>query len=221
MGKQRRNRPGIRHEVSGRRLDKLLRKLTHGSHKDWSSWDSVPLDKLDSTFAIQEYLQSVLRINPAALALFCPSPENQDADLWRYELLRQTCLELNGLVIALESDCTAETCPQMKALDWLYLCAGHVQPQQCTALDYTVHTLDAAIAQLNNQKSFPSRVSIPRNSLKHLTSITRRLYRIFAHAWFHHREIFIEFEAESHLYARFLHMIKTYNVRQFVVFERL
>lgn len=38
------------------------------------------------------------------------------------------------------------------------------------------------------------RLQIPGTSIKHFTSIARRLYRIFAHAWFHHREIFEQCE---------------------------
>lgn len=38
------------------------------------------------------------------------------------------------------------------------------------------------------------RISIPEPSLKHFQSIARRLYRIFAHAYFHHREIYQSFE---------------------------
>jgi hypothetical protein len=39
-----------------------------------------------------------------------------------------------------------------------------------------------------------SRISIPPGSVKHFQSIARRLYRIFAHAWFHHRAVFDSFE---------------------------
>lgn len=42
------------------------------------------------------------------------------------------------------------------------------------------------------------RISVPEPSLKHFQSIARRLYRIFAHAYFHHREIYEYFEV-SHL----------------------
>lgn len=38
------------------------------------------------------------------------------------------------------------------------------------------------------------RISVPEPSLKHFQSIARRLYRIFAHAYFHHREIYESFE---------------------------
>ena len=47
-------------------------------------------------------------------------------------------------------------------------------------------------------------LAIPATSNRHLHSLARRLGRIFAHAFFHHREIFERTEAETSLYARFL-----------------
>ncbi|CAO3703433.1 unnamed protein product [Rhizopus stolonifer] len=83
---------------------------------------------------------------------------------------------------------------------------------QCPAIDYTIHTLDGATILLNNSKYFPSRISIPEPSLKHFQSVARRLYRIFAHAYFHHREIYEFFESDTHLYARFLTLSRAYGL---------
>lgn len=49
-----------------------------------------------------------------------------------------------------------------------------------------------------------SSLQIPQTSHRHFSSLARRLGRIFAHAYFHHREAFEQAEAESSLYARFL-----------------
>ncbi|KAG1252187.1 hypothetical protein G6F68_011900 [Rhizopus microsporus] len=100
----------------------------------------------------------------------------------------------------------------MKADGWLYLCAAHPSTQSCPAIDYIIHTLDGATVLLNNSKYFPSRISIPEPSLKHFQSVARRLYRIFAHAYFHHREIYEFFENDTHLYARFLLLSRTYGL---------
>ncbi|CAJ0844528.1 22400_t:CDS:2 [Entrophospora sp. SA101] len=124
-------------------------------------------------FALQEYLQSLLRNHKDDLDLLVKLPAGQSEEAWQYEHLRQLCLELNYLVVQLEPECNKQTCPEMKADEWMY---------RSTNL-------------LNSHKSFPSRLSIPDTSVKHYQSIARRLYRIFAHAWFHHREIFKEFES--------------------------
>ncbi|KAF8996207.1 Mob1/phocein, partial [Cyathus striatus] len=95
----------------------------------------------------------------------------------------------------------------MKAGEWLYLCVAHGNDgamEQCCAIDYILHTLDSATALLNSPRAFPSRLQIPQTSHRHFSSLARRLGRIFAHAYFHHREAFEQAEAESSLYARFL-----------------
>nr|CAG8636221.1 13451_t:CDS:2 [Entrophospora candida]CAG8643694.1 5242_t:CDS:2 [Entrophospora candida] len=148
-------------------------------------------------FALQEYLQSLLRNHKDDLDLLVKLPAGQSEEAWQYEHLRQLCLELNYLVVQLEPECNKQTCPEMKADEWMYRCAAHLAPMNCCAIDYIVHTLDGATNLLNSHKSFPSRLSIPDTSVKHYQSIARRLYRIFAHAWFHHREIFKEFELEK------------------------
>ena len=39
-----------------------------------------------------------------------------------------------------------------------------------------------------------SRISIKESSVAKLGSVCRRVYRIFSHAYFHHRNLFDEFE---------------------------
>jgi len=84
--------------------------------------------------------------------------------------------------------------------------------EQCCAIDYIMHTLDSATALLNSPRVFPSRISIPQTSHRHFSSLARRLSRIFAHAYYHHREAFEQSEAETSLYARFLHLSQTFKL---------
>ena len=111
------------------------------------------------------------------------------------------------LITTLQQECTRSTCPEMKAGEWLYLCVAHGNDgsmEQCCAIDYILHTLDSATALLSSPRAFPSRIQIPGTSHRHFSSLARRLGRIFAHAYFHHREAFEQAEVESSLYARFL-----------------
>mmetsp|Transcript_41715 Transcript_41715/g.30652 ORF Transcript_41715/g.30652 Transcript_41715/m.30652 type:complete len:117 (+) Transcript_41715:271-621(+) len=103
----------------------------------------------------------------------------------------------------------------MKATDeWLYLCAVHKQPQECSAMDYMIHSLDHSTAIIQNNKNFNSRVSIPATSIKHLLSIVRRLYRLFTHTYFHHKDVFVEFESEMHLCGRFTEFSRKFKMMQ-------
>nr|XP_060477442.1 MOB-like protein phocein [Panthera onca] len=82
----------------------------------------------------------------------------------------------------------------------------------CPAIDYTRHTLDGAACLLNSNKYFPSRVSIKESSVAKLGSVCRRIYRIFSHAYFHHRQIFDEYENETFLCHRFTKFVMKYNL---------
>jgi hypothetical protein len=131
-------------------------------------------------------------------------------------------MEINHFIIMLQDCCTAKTCPEMKADEWLFLCAAHPQPQgvtiilivsyQCCAIDYSIHSLDGATALLNNNKYFPSRISIPESSSSYFQNISRRLYRIFAHSYFQHRDVFFEFENQYHVYERLLALSAKYSL---------
>ena len=45
-----------------------------------------------------------------------------------------------------------------------------------------------------------------------LGSVCRRVYRIFSHAYYHHREIFDSFEEKTHLCRRFTVFVTKYNL---------
>lgn len=139
-----------------------------------------------------------------------------DRACWIYEQLRRLAQDLSHpLITALQQECTRHSCPQMQAGEWLYLCVAHGNDEameQCCAIDYIVHTVDSATALLNSPRAFPSRLSIPQTSHRHFSSLARRLSRIFSHAYFHHREVFQQAEAESSLYARFLKLSSLFGL---------
>jgi hypothetical protein len=124
---------------------------------------------------------------------------------WKYWQIIQFCMQLNDLLCLLQQECTIETCNEMKAGEWFYLCANHQEPTGCCAIDYIVHTLEGASSLLLSDVC----VKDSSSSEKLLQNIARRLYRIFGHAYYHHRQIFLEFEATTKLYSRFLELAYT------------
>ena len=50
------------------------------------------------------------------------------------------------------------------------------------------------------------------SSVAKLGSVCRRVYRIFSHAYFHHRQIFEKFESETHLCRRFTVFVTKYKL---------
>jgi hypothetical protein len=139
-------------------------------------------------------------------------PENVDKTLWLYELCRFLIQKVNSIIVGLFSDsppCSSVTCPEMRASEWQYLCAVHDPPKSCCAIDYCCHTLDWAANTLTSPKHFPSRLALgtdqstQHSQARQLTNIFRRVYRIFAHAWFQHREMFWNVEGRTGLYIFF------------------
>ncbi len=192
----------------------ILRRNAAGTKvSDYCRWPEEPFDEMDSTLAVQQYIQQTIRRDFTDVEAILSAPETQDEGVWKYEHLRQFSMELNGLAVLLQSECHPETCTQMTATEqWIFLCAAHKTPKECPAIDYTRHTLDGAACLLNSNKYFPSRVSIKESSVAKLGSVCRRVYRIFSHAYFHHRQIFDEFEAKTGLCRRFTVFVTKYGL---------
>lgn len=122
-------------------------------------------------------------------------PDGCDEAIWQYEHLLELTKELGLLSVALNQVCGSASCPVMKATDqWRFLCAAHKAPKECSAIDYALHTLEGTSAMLCSDKYFPCEDSVPVESIRYFQSIARRLYRILAHAFYHHAATFQEFE---------------------------
>ncbi|KAI4673721.1 uncharacterized protein J4E88_008778 [Alternaria novae-zelandiae] len=182
----------------------------------------VELSEIDSAFQLTEHLKALhySLTHPAGsdgtvpvdrnMALkIAQSPANVDRTLWLYELCRFLIQKVNSIITALFADdppCSSLTCPEMRASEWQYLCAVHDPPKSCCAIDYCCHTLDWAANTLTSPKHFPSRLALGTDSstqhsqMRQLTNIFRRVYRIFAHAWYSHREVFWKVEGRTGLY---------------------
>eukprot|EP00418_Pyrodinium_bahamense_P036424 CAMPEP_0179209152 /NCGR_PEP_ID=MMETSP0796-20121207/104310_1 /TAXON_ID=73915 /ORGANISM="Pyrodinium bahamense, Strain pbaha01" /LENGTH=288 /DNA_ID=CAMNT_0020914109 /DNA_START=39 /DNA_END=903 /DNA_ORIENTATION=- len=178
-------------------------------------WKCTAVAAGGGALAVQEYIQDRIRADPADLDSLYELPAGAAVDplVWQYEHLRQFVIEFNRLLVALGDQCTPETCPKMTASnEWQYLCAAHRKPQDCAAIDYMTHTIDGSTALLTNAKHFASRSHVPAGNAKFFQSMARRLYRIFAHVFYHHRRVFDAIEDEVHLCARFSHFVMRFKL---------
>ncbi|KAL5460421.1 hypothetical protein EMCRGX_G033867 [Ephydatia muelleri] len=190
----RRNRPGIK-------------------AKDMYSWPDQDFSDMESIMAGQQYIQQLIRKDPKNVDAILEMPPGQDEASWKYEHLRQFCNELNTIAVRFQLECDPKVCTQMTATEqWIFLCAAHRNPKECSALDYTLHTLHVAASLLNSNKHFPSRVSIKETSAQRLSSVARRIYRIFSHAYYHHRTMYDEFESSTCLCKRFSAYVLKYDL---------
>lgn len=204
------------------------------SVKSLESWFMAKWLQIDTAFQLTEHLkalysaaihpdgsETIVPIDRAMAIKLAQPPEGVEKALWLYELCRFLCQKINSIIVALFADeppCSSLTCPEMRASEWQYLCAVHDPPKPCCAIDYCCHTLDWAANILTSPKHFPSRLSLnPEASqghqpLRQLTNIFRRVYRIFAHAWFQHREVFWRVENKTGLYIFFKTVCDMYGL---------
>lgn len=192
----------------------VVRRNRPGTNVEkWCHWPDESFEEMESTLAVQQFIQQAIRKDVTNIEAILTPPESQDEGVWKYEHLRQFCMELNGLAVKLQHECNPDSCTQMTATEqWIFLCAAHKTPKECPAIDYTRHTLDGAACLLNSTKYFPSRVSTKESSVAKLGSVCRRVYRIFSHAYFHHRMLFDEFENETNLCRRFTTFVTKYSL---------
>ena len=182
------------------------------------------LKALHHVYTHPDHLDAIVPIDRDTASLLSEPPDGIDRAPWLYELCRFLVQKVNIIVTALFTDeppCSAQTCPEMRASEWQYLCAVHDPPKSCCAIDYCCHTLDWAANTLTSSKHFPSRLTLgtsstasvqQQNQIRQLTNIFRRVYRIFAHAWFQHREIFWSVESKTGMYILFKTVCDMYNL---------
>ena len=194
--------------------------------------------QLESAFQLQEHLKdlfqqqtrprsspnSTVQLTHETALIIATPPEGVDRSLWLYELCRLCVIKVNELIVQFFNDsppCSAQTCPEMRASEWQYLCAVHEPPKPCCAIDYCCHTLDWAATTLASNKHFPSRLKLGNEDsggsiqgVRQLTNIMRRVYRIFAHAWFQHRQVFWQVENNEGLYVLFKTICDVYSLIQ-------
>eukprot|EP00730_Choanoeca_flexa_P013259 TRINITY_DN5128_c0_g1_i1.p1 TRINITY_DN5128_c0_g1~~TRINITY_DN5128_c0_g1_i1.p1 ORF type:complete len:180 (+),score=44.74 TRINITY_DN5128_c0_g1_i1:59-598(+) len=168
---------------------------------------------MDPALQLQEDIRDKLTSESDSKMILTP-PEDTDEHVYCYELMRRFLVLINQLAVRLLSVCNDETCPMMMATkDWEFRCAAHPEPHDCTALSYTMHTLHQAEQALNSEKHFAIRSSIkPTAVQKIVAQQARRVYRIPAHAYYHHRDTFDEFNAQTKFMAHFDAYLRYYKL---------
>ena len=72
---------------------------------------------------------------------------------------------------------------------------------------------------IDNESIFPTKPNIPfeDNFINYINDIYKRLFRVYAHIYYHHFEYFINIHAEPHLntcFKHFMYFVKEFNLIQ-------
>lgn len=184
--------------------------------KDLYNWKTpVEITNVTEACTIQLYIQQLIRNDASRYKEINKRPSKVAENLWLCELFRQTIIDLNFLVLELSTVCKSENpdCSKMIATTtYEFRCAAHSPPKQCSAMDYMLHTLDNVTLILNSPKVYTERNKPSKSCHRDLETLDRRLYRLFAHAFFHHKDVFVRYEKKHYLYRRFMDMTATYSL---------
>lgn len=172
---------------------------------------------------IRDYLDSIVKACPDQLDLFFELRTLGTAinvKILRYENMRLILQEMSHLLFYLADSCDSKTCPTMLATaEWKFLCTVHSSdPQDCCAISYCSHLLDSGEPSFvkNCSADFlsPGNKQMVQEAQKTYSFLERRSYRILAHAYFHHKDVFVDFEKKRFLYRRFLKYLHQWAPKQ-------
>jgi hypothetical protein len=139
-------------------------------------------------------------------------PDNISEDTYKYEWLITYLAILNQLLVDLRKECT---CKKMIATsDWEFGCMVHPGKNgfECCPVDYFIHNLDTFQTLLTNPSFYPDKSDIQRKGVLAFPSIFKRIHRMIAHIYHHHKNLFNKYEEKYRLNDRFLLFCKKYNL---------
>lgn len=189
----------------------VLRRNRVGTRsEDMYAWNDVELDDIDSVNSLNLYIQQMLRKDHTNITELVAVPEGTSEHAWVAEHLRIIASQMSQLLVGLYD--VVDPKVNMSVNGEQYLLPGPEGAVSCTALEYCTVTLNSFCNVLNSNTTFPSRHSVKESAFKQLLNPCRRVHRIFAFAYFHHREVYEDVEAQMLLCARFTALCKTYKL---------
>ncbi|OHT03326.1 MOB kinase activator-like 1 [Tritrichomonas foetus] len=121
--------------------------------------------------------------------------------------------QLSCLFAPVAEHCTPKSCPEMTAgPGYKYAWQDNVKYKKPTSLpanEYITNVMLWTEGFINNEKYFPSdpNVPFPSDFQEIVKNIFKRLFRIYAHIYHHHRDDIRSIGAEAHLNTSFRHFI--------------
>lgn len=140
-------------------------------------------------------------------------PQGENLNDWLAVSVVDFFNQLSCLFAPVAEHCTPQTCPEMTAgPGYKYAWQDnerYKKPTMLPANEYITNVMLWTESYINNEKYFPSDPSVPfPNDFQQIVqNIFKRLFRIYAHIYHHHREDIRAIGAEAHLNTSFRHFI--------------
>ena len=180
------------------------------------NWEISNIDDKDTIYGINEYISELIRKDSMNIEQIISLPLSKDCTLEQFllESMKIYLIDIGYLIVYMSEECNINSCPKMQATKkFRYRCSAHKGgPRDCCAIRYSIHILDH-FSNLLTSKKYSNINNINKNILKQdLNNLCRRVYRIFAHAFYHHKLIFNKFESKYFLCTRFIMFFQKYRI---------
>ena len=146
-------------------------------------------------------------------------PEGENRNEWLARGIFHFCQELTWLNGPMKEFCTDEACPEMTAgpgFVYLWQDSRTGTPRQVTAPQYIGLLLGWVNKQLEDEQIFPAKDStFPPDFDEIVRNIMKRLFRVYAHFYYHHFGHFTALEIDKHLntsFQRFIFFVKEFDL---------
>lgn len=162
-------------------------------------------------YKLQQISQATLGAGDLRAAVKLPAGENLND--WLAVSVVDFFNQLSCLYAPVAEFCTSEKCEEMTAgPGYKYLWQDndkYKKPTMLPANEYITNVMMWTERYINNEKYFPSdpNVPFPSDFQDIVKNIFRRLFRIYAHIYHHHRQDITKIGAEAHLNTSFRHFI--------------
>ena len=162
-------------------------------------------------YRLQQLSQATLGAGDLKTAVKLPEGENLND--WLAMNVVEFYNQINCLYSPIVDRCTQTTCPEMSAgPNYKYAWQDGVKfkkPTMLPAPEYISNLMQWAESIIDNEKIFPSDPSIPfpKDFKSQVSKLFQRLFRIYAHIYYHHLEDVKTVGAEAHLNTSFRHFI--------------
>ncbi|OHS99466.1 Mob1/phocein family protein [Tritrichomonas foetus] len=140
-------------------------------------------------------------------------PEGEDLNEWLAKNVSDFYRQVSMLYSTITEFCTDEHCPVMSAgPGYRYLWSedqSGSHPAEVTAPQYIIYLLKWIDSLLENEEIFPStsNAPFPDDFIVYVKNCMKRLFRFYAHCYYHHLENFQALKMEKLLNTSFKHFI--------------
>jgi len=177
-------------------------------------------------YAVREHIEELIRNDYTQIERIIHFPRDitgaEQQLRFVVESMKLFLVEVGFFVVFLSSQCNHTNCSKMQATNkFRYRCSAHRKPKDCNAIQYCVHTLDLFTERMNHKEYHIQNTKInEKKANKDIGDLCRRVYRIFAHAFFHHQQLFEEYESRHLLCTRFIMFFRTHKLVPMTLFKR-